>query len=150
MDNQLKTVTLEDEKKLNDVIEDTPEEVLFMGKKHLIRWMKNGTLRKLTNLYHAEKDERKLTTKSVALILLNNYWKIRLWYPILWRYLFYVREVDENELSSVIDACKKKLPVQSYYINTILLGAIRDTTMTMTRKEADNIRLAAQSEDGQV
>lgn len=127
----------EAEQAYNAIIEDTPEIVIMRGKKYKIRAMTNELVRRLTDLALNEKEECKVTTKSVALIVLRKWWKIKLFYPILWRWYYYIKEIPEAELSAVIETAKKKLPVESYYRNTILLTGIKDTAMAMTREEVN-------------
>jgi hypothetical protein len=122
----------------NEIVEDIPEVVSMGGKKYKIGAMTNELVRRLTHLAMSEKDESKVTTKSVAMIVLRRWWKIKLFYPILWRWYYYIKEIPEAELSAVIETAKKKLPVESYYRNTILLIGMKDTAMAMTREEVNH------------
>ena len=128
----------EAQKAYNEVIEDIPEVVTMNGKRYKIRALTNGLVRRLTDLTINEKDESKVTTKSVAMIVLRKWWKIKLFYPILWRWYYYIKEIPEHEMNAVIETSKKKLPVESYYRNTILLIGIKDTAMAMTREEVNH------------
>lgn len=129
-----------DEKELNSIVEDKADTVTLRGRKWKVKWMKNGTKRKVTDILLTEKDELKVTTKCVAAMLLNGYWKIRFFYWILWRWIYYVKQCDESELLGVLEVCKKKVQLTEYYINTILLTELRDTIQGMTREEAERIR----------
>jgi hypothetical protein len=71
------------------------------------------------------------------LVLLNNYWKILFFHPIYWRYLW--RKYSDDELLEIFLVAKKKVDSQTraYFTNTIYLIGMKDTIMTMTRKEAE-------------
>lgn len=129
-----------DERELNSIVEDKADTVSLGGMKWKVKWMKNGTKRKVTDILLNEKDELKVTTKCVSAMLLNGYWKIRFFYWILWRWIYYVMQCDESELLEVLEVCKKKVQLTEYYINTILLTELRDTIQGMTREEAERIR----------
>jgi hypothetical protein len=81
-----------------------------------------------------------LSAKTAALIVLNNYWKIKCFYPILWRWFFYVKEYTDEQLSEILATGKKKVPYIPFLTNTILVTGMRDTMMTMTKEEAERIR----------
>jgi hypothetical protein len=68
----------EAQKAYNEVIEDIPEVVTMNGKRYKIRALTNGLVRRLTDLTINEKDESKVTTKGVAMIVLRKWWKIKL------------------------------------------------------------------------
>lgn len=137
MSNKITEPNIEAEKSLNEILENTPTKVKMNGRTYKIGAMTNELVRKLTNVALTEKDESKVTTKSVALIVLRRWWKIKLFYPILWRWYYYIMELPESEMSEMIETAKKKLPLEAYYRNTILLTGIKDTKMTMTREEVN-------------
>lgn len=134
--------SLEDEKLLNDVMEDSVDEVSIKGtdKKYKIGWLKKGTMRKITSVALEDNKDDMLSAKTSALIVLNNYWKIKFFYPILWRWFFYVKEYTDEQLSEILSVGKKKVPYIAFLTNTILVTGMRDTMMTMTKEEAERIR----------
>lgn len=129
--------TLEQQKKLNNILEDSKDVIEIRGKRHTIGWLKKGVIRKLTNTILTCKHEDELTARCASLVLLNNYWKIRLFHWIYWRYLW--RKYSDEELFEVTSLAKKKvdLQTQAYLTNTIYLIGMKDTIMTMTREEAE-------------
>lgn len=127
---------------LDSVLEATPEEVLFMGKKRTIGWLHKGTLRKFSHVVQSEQDEWKQSVKLCAIILLNSYFKLRLCYWFYWRWLYYVRDPDAVELLRVVEAGKKKIPSLACSLLTILATGMGDVMMTMTAKEARATRAA--------
>jgi hypothetical protein len=123
--------------KLNDLLEDGVDTIEIRGKRFSIGWIKKGVIRKLTNEIETCKNEDELSAKCASLVLLNNYWKIKLFHWIYWRYLW--RKYSDEELLEVFMVAKKKvdLQTQAYLTNTIYLIGMKDTIMTMTKKEAE-------------
>lgn len=137
MSKKIKEPSQQAEQELNAIVENTLTKVRLGRRTVKVGAMTNELVRKLTDLALNERDESKVSTKSVAMIVLRKWWKIKLFYWFLWRWYYYVREYPEGELTAVIETAKKKLPLESYYRNTILLIGIRDTKMTMTREEVN-------------
>lgn len=141
-DKTIEMPSLEDEQLLNEVMEDSLTEVSIKGtnKKYRIGWLKKGTMRKMTSVALEKGKDDTLSAKIAALIILNNYWKIKFFYPILWRWFFYVKEYTDEQLSEILATGKKKVPYIPFLTNTILVTGMRDTMMTMTKEEAERIR----------
>ena len=70
-----------------------------------------------------------------ALMVLNGFWSIKLLYWLKWRWFYYVKQYNETELTELLDLGKKKVPLDQYYTNTILLTALKDTSMMMKKEE---------------
>lgn len=123
--------------KLNDILEDGKDVVELRGKKYSIGWIKKGIIRKLTNTILTCEKEDELSAKCASLVLLNNYWKVLFFHPIYWRYLW--RKYSDEELLEIFLVAKKKVDSQTraYFTNTIYLIGMKDTIMTMTKKEAE-------------
>lgn len=134
--------SIEDEQLLNDVMEDSIDEVEIKGtgKIYKIGWLKKGTMRKMTSVALEKGKDDTLSSKTAALIILNNYWKIKFFYPALWRWFFYIKEYTDEQLSEILAVGKKKVPYIAFLTNTILVTGMRDTIMTMTKEEAERIR----------
>lgn len=141
-----KQVTEEQEGKLNDIVKNSVDEVTVRGRKYKVRWLHNGTIRKLTDIMLAEGDESKVSCKCAAAIALNGCFRIKLLWWAVWRWFYYVREYYDAELFELIETAKKKVPAEQYYMNTILLIGMRDTMMNMTRKETKAILQGLSSE----
>lgn len=142
MKKKIEQPTIEDEKLLNEVIEDSFDIVAIKDtkKKYKIGWLKKGTMRKISSETLKDGEDDALSAKTAALVILNNYWKIKFFYPILWRWFFYIKEYSDDQLSEIIAVGKKKVPYIQFLTNTILVTGMRDTIMTMTKKEAERIR----------
>lgn len=141
-DKNIEMPSIEDEQLLNDVIEDSVEEVEIKDtkKKYKIGWLKKGTMRKISSVALQNGNDDTLSAKTAALVILNNYWKIKFFYPILWRWFFYIKEYTDEQLAEIISVGKKKVPYIAFLTNTILVTGMRDTIMTMTKEEAERIR----------
>ena len=127
----------ETQAKLNSILEDEMDVVEVRGKKFRIGWIRKGVVRKLTNTILTCKQEDELSAKCASYVILNSYWKILLFHWIYWRYLW--RKYSDEELLEIFMVAKKKVDFQTraYFTNTIYLIGMKDTVMTMTRKEAE-------------
>lgn len=127
---------------VSDLMEQEPSTVVVCGRKHVITWLKNRTVRKFSHIMLKEKDPWKRNVKVCACVLLNKRFGLfnRLvqnwWFPIYWRWLYYVRDIDQVEVMGVLDASKKKIQSEPLTVATILATAMMDTMMTMARHEA--------------
>ena len=83
-------------------------------------------------------DVYKRQHKCLAAARLNGYFKIKLFWSILWRWYAYVRAYTDIELTQAVSLIKKKADVAMavYSINTTLLIGMRETIMKMNREEA--------------
>lgn len=131
--------TVADELFLNEVMENTPSFVELRGRKRKIEWLCRGTIRKFTSILLKEGNDDKATCQAVAAILLNGYWSIKFFWWLKWRWFYYIKQYSDVELGPIIAEAKKKIPYRDYLAATILLTAMRDTMMQMTKAEADNI-----------
>lgn len=135
---KLKQPTLDSERLLDEILGDSVELVSMRGHKktYPVRWMKPGTMRKLTHIMLAKDNDPKVSCMSAALIILNDFWKIKFFYPILWRWFFYIRQYTDDELFPIIAAGKKKVPAKNFFMNITLLTEMKDTIMIMKKEEA--------------
>ncbi len=128
-----------DERLLDDVMEDKTDYVTVRGRKYGISWLKRGTVRKFTKVMLKDGNDDKVSCQCAAAVILNGYWKIKFLYWLVWRWFYYVKQYGDHELVPVIATAKKKILVKDYYTATILLTAMKDTMMNMTKEEASNI-----------
>ena len=127
---KLEQPSLDSERLLDEILGDSVELVSMRGRKksYPVRWMKPGTMRKLTHIM--------LAKDNAALIILNDFWKIKFLYPILWRWFFYIKQYTDDELFPIIAAGKKKVPAKNFFMNITLLTEMKDTIMIMKKEEA--------------
>lgn len=128
---------IKQQKKLNDVLENSVDTVTLGKKEYKISWIKKGVIRKLTDTILNCKKEDELSARCASLVILNGYWKIKLFHWLHWKYLW--RKYSDEELFEITALAKKKvdLQTQDYLTNTIYLIGMKDTMMTMTREEAE-------------
>lgn len=144
----MKQPTLDIQRELGLLAENTPEEVTipYTNKKIRIGWMHNKTIRKITDVLNSKakspKDEDKVLCKAAALIVLNGYWKIKLFYPFLWRWYAYVKEYHDYQMLPIIETAKKKAPQIPYFLCMTYLTGLKDTLATMSREEVERMHHA--------
>ena len=99
---------------LDSVLHDEPTEFVFLSTKHKLGWLRKGTMCRCSHIRAKEKNEWKRNVKICVCILLNNIWKIRAFYWIYWRWLYYIKDVDVVEVLKVLDVSKKKIPSNAF------------------------------------
>lgn len=132
---------------LDDILSETPTEYIFRGKKRKLGWLHKGTTRKFTHIELKEKNEWKKRVKQCAVVQLNNVWKIRFFYWFLWRYYYYIIDLDVWEVLGVLNVAKKKIQSAAFQLTTILATAMTDAMMTMTKAEAERTRAGQAGEE---
>ena len=160
-----KQATTEVQKEMTDIINDVKTNiVLSNGKTVKIGWLRPDTQDKLNdimtnyevfkknisskNLQNISPEElnrgnratRRVYAQSVAAILLNNYWGLRLFWRIKWRWLYYFSDWNANDYIEIIVESKKKAQDQEYFLAMALLMDMMTMTTTMTKKEAEEYR----------
>ena len=126
---------------LSSLMEQEPETVVVDGHKHVITWLKNRTTRKFSHIMLKEKDPWKRNVKVCACVLLNRKNGLLTWFMLwacywaYWRWLYYVRDIDQVEVMGVLQASKKKIQSDPLALATILATAMMDTMMMMARHE---------------
>lgn len=132
---------------LDNILNETPTEYTFRGKKRMLGWLHKGTTRKFTHIELKEKNEWKKRIKQCAVVQLNNVWKIRFFYWLLWRYYYYIIDLDVWEVLGVLNVAKKKIQSAAFQLTTILATAMTDAMMTMTKAEAEHIQAEQAGEE---
>jgi len=131
---------LEEQRELNAVAENEATEVRVRNKTYRVKYMRNDTIRKITDIMLAKGDDSKVSSKCAAAMVLNGFFKIRLFHWFLWRWFYYIQQYMEYELHPLIEVGKKKVRAEDYYLNTIFLIGMKDTMIAMTREEAERFR----------
>lgn len=136
--------TIGQQKELDDVLESSFDEVSIVGcnNTYKVGWLKRGTIRKISHIMSSDDsvNDDKISCKIAACIILNEYWKIKFFYWILWRWLYYIKQYGDDQLKPLIETGKKKVPQIAYYETTISMIGMKDTIMTMTKKEVERFR----------
>lgn len=159
--------TTETRKELIDIAADR-EELLTLsnGKRIKTRYLRPDVQDKLDEIIvdyecakkklgvlveNAEKDEalmskgnkltRQFYAKSVAAILLNgHYFRLRLFWWLKWRWLYYFGKMTMEDYLLLITDAKKKAQQQESYLAMVSLMDMTTTWTMMTRKEAEAYR----------
>lgn len=146
-------------KELNSIWHDEADAIKVRGKNYYIRWIKpevNWRINKIID-NESSKNRSQAIHKVFALGVLNGYFKIKLFYPILWRWFYYVKGYTWDELADVITLIKKKIPLEAYWQGMALSVEMMTSWRTMEKKEAEQYRrelmsaaslLSARSMDG--
>ena len=122
-------------KAYHEIVDDLPASVRIPGtrRKVKIRGMKPYTIERLTALW-LERDaasapesssetlrsmcvEPYFSVREACLIVLNSYWRIRLFYPLMWRIWGKWIGYTEEQMSPIIEEGKKKLPLAAHWRN---------------------------------
>jgi len=131
-----------------------PTSVTIPGRKRPVKvyWLKPYTLERLTRVW-LERDlasasvrdgegiakdllkEPYFAFKEAALILLNHDIKIRLFYPLFWRYL--AHRYSEEQIAPIVVEGKKKLPLAAHYEIMAFSLDMRTDMIKMTKMEAE-------------
>lgn len=129
------------QRELDALADDRPEIVPIPNTRRKVKvgWLKNETIRRLSKIQLSKRSdsrfERQIASRMAALIILNGFWKIKLFYPLLWRWYYYIRQYSDYQMLPIVETGKKKVvPIPSWLVMTYLQG-FNDTLATMTRKE---------------
>lgn len=141
-------VSEEQQKILEAILGDEAETIPVKYRNRLlkIRFVRNGTLRKVTRILNGKdadvvKDhcEDTIPYKLAAAYLLNSWWGLHfiggIRWAILWRRL--QNELSWEDCQVICEECKKKVPLKAYLRLMTSQLALRDTLQQMTREEIE-------------
>lgn len=80
---------------------------------------------------------RMFYSKCAAAILLNGYFKLKLFYGLKWRIIHKFWKLTGKDYLAIIGEAKKKGHQQEYYLAMALAMTMSDTCTMMTKKEAE-------------
>lgn len=141
----------------DEIFNDMPTEVQIPDTKKIveIRGLKPYTIERLTKLW-LERDaavptasadtlksmavEPYFSIKQAVLMVLNSYWKIRLFYGLKWRIWAFWHNYTEQQMLPLLQIGKKKLPLTAHWSNMAFSVDMRTDWMKMTSKEAEQYR----------
>ena len=136
----IKEATREDEQLQMSVRQNWSDDVEVRGKTFKVKWMHPATTEWITSLVLKEGNDAKILCQAAALIVLNGFWKSHLFYWLKWRWYYYVRQYNAQELVPIIEMAQKKTQQEAavaYLNGTMLLTALKDTAKQMTKAEAE-------------
>lgn len=141
-------VSEDSQKLLEAIIGDESETIPVKYRKRLlkIRFVRNGTLRKVTQILNGQDPDKidghcedTIPYKLAAAYLLNSWWGLRflggIRWAILWRRL--QNELSWEDCLTICEESKKKVPLKAYYATMTSQLALRDTLQQMTREEIE-------------
>lgn len=77
-----------------------------------------------------------LSAKAASCIILNGFFKIKLFHWFFWRWLYYIRQYNDYQYTMIIFEGQKKSPVIPSLMGIQLLTKGKSTLITMTKEEA--------------
>lgn len=129
-------------KELNSIMADKADTVRVRNHNYKIRWIRPDVNWKINEI--VDDDEKKSKSQAIhkvfALGVLNNYFKIKFFYPFLWRWFYYIKGYTWNELTPAITMIKKKIPLTEYWEDMALSVEMMTSWRTMEKKEAEQYR----------
>lgn len=140
--NEKLTPSKEAEKQEWDIVSNAKTKVMVRDVEFKIGGIYYDTLDKITDIIENEKEEKRITAKCAAAIYLNGYFRLRLFYWLVWRWFYYVKQLTDEEMAPAVMELKKKAESARamYYLNIISLTDVRQTMMAMTMDEAERFR----------
>lgn len=146
-------ITRQDERELMDLNDDsvTVVPIAHTNTKVKIGWIKPYATEQLTKKM-IESDlltsthendvvkllgkKSKITAQALSYLILNNFFKIKLFHWIHWRWLYYVKEFTYEQMLPIIIEAKKKIAVEEYALLMGVLGMMMESQKTLTKTEA--------------
>lgn len=144
----IREATAEDERLLKSVTTNQADFVKVRGRKFRVRWMHPATCDWITCLMLEEGNDNKIIAQAAALIVLGGFWKSHMFYWLLWRWFYYIKQYNSAELTPLIEMAQKKtvqVEAKDYLSAIILLTVLKDTKKQMTKEEAERSLLALRS-----
>lgn len=143
---------------LDEIAFDTPTIVPIAGTKKSVslRGVKPYTIERLTRLWVERElanipkdsastlksmcDEPYFAVKEALLFVLNDYWKIRLFFPFLSWWWGKIKGYTEEQMLPIIMEGKKKVLLTAHWSNMACSVDMRNDWIKMTRTEAEQYR----------
>ena len=150
-------VSEQQQKILESIIGDEAETlpVKYRNRMLKIRFVRNGTLRKVTKILNGQDPdsldghcEDTIPYKLAAAYLLNSWWGLcflgGIRWALLWRRL--QNEISWEDCLTICEESKKKVPLKAYFATMTSQLALRDTLQQMTREEIEAVLQEHRSE----
>ena len=150
-----KQPSLEARQAVMAILNDKPTVVTIPGTRHKVKlgFLRDCTVDKVTELLlEREEQEEKaegaeelmrsnakhpyLNLKIAVCYVLNDYWKLRLFFPLVWRWWAYVWRLNESQVASVLAEAQKKTANHChwYSMSSQLAQAIRSDLKTIATR----------------
>lgn len=154
----MKQPSTEAQRKQYEIKNDVPFIVPLGSKFYKCRYLKGSAQDMISYLHLSQKiidtdnpkdvlaalrHNNRIHAKCVAVMILNSYWKIKLWYPVFWRWLFHTySSKDFTEAMQVIMQCNG---TEFFFQNSIFLEQTNILKKKMTTVEAKQLLAELQS-----
>lgn len=141
---------MSEERAMFGAAEGATDFVKLRGKRVALRDLCGWAKRKISKILLKDGgDEFAVGCKCIAAARLNSYFRIKLYWWLLWRWYYYFRNYTDSELTDAVVTIKKKVASGSYFFNTTLLIGMRETMMQMNREEvAASLRAHSTASNG--
>ncbi len=115
------------------------------NKKYLIRPLKNTQLEAMAKLLMPTKEsvadmvieDAKIASKAAAIYLTPGYFKRKLTYWLRWRWFYYIKQYDCEQLQPILSAGNASTPYLDFLRMMSILANQKTTQMHMTVQEAE-------------
>lgn len=134
--------TREDKEALVSIQQNEADVVELRGHKIKVHWLHPSVMDWISVLLVHKSERKNLMARCAALIRLNGFFKAHLFYWFVWRWYYYIRQYNAQELSPLFEmAVKKKVQEEKMaYLNAMTFLLALDTTeKQMTKEEAEHI-----------
>ena len=147
------------QRKQYEIANDIPFVVKLGGKTHKVKYMKGKSRDMISYLHVSQKvidsddpkeilkamrHNERIHAKVIAVMLLNSFWKIKLFYWIYWRWIFH--SYSEYDFFQVLPTVMEANGNEFFFQNTVLLSAMNTLKMRMTKEEAERLLAEPASE----
>ena len=117
------------------------------NKTYFVRTLKNNQMEDLARLLIPSKDnvadaiieDSKIASKAAAIYLMPGYWKRKLFYWLRWRWFYYIKQYDCEQLQPILSAGNSSTPYVDFLKTMSILVNQKETQMQMTREEAEKL-----------
>lgn len=92
-----------------NVRDDNPVVIEVKGHKFEMHWLKRGQWKKMVELTCKSGNDTMSLCKWFAMRLCNTFWKMKIYYPLLWRYLYYFLRIKESDRHYLADVAFKMM-----------------------------------------
>ena len=147
------------QRKQFEIANDIPFLVKLGSKMHKVRYMKGKSRDMISYLHVSQKiidsddpkeilkamrHNERIHAKVIAVMLLNSFWRIKLFYWIYWRWIFHT--YSEYDFFQVLPTVMEANGNEFFFQNTVLLSAMNTLKMRMTKEEAERLLAEPASE----
>lgn len=140
-------ITQDNESIIRNGVSYTIAKIPRTNKTYYVRCLKPSQMEDLAKLIVPGSDsvseavlkDLKIASKAAAIYLLPGFWKRKLMYWLLWRWFYYIKEYDCDQLQPILSAGNGSTPYIDFLRCMSHLVNQKDTQMRMTRGEAEKV-----------